>query len=689
MNSLRVVLGRAGERILRRVNSTRGESDLKFESLIISLARAIAASGDHRVTLPTDAKRLGKDPKQIKIGFFGNIANNAYNFTNCLRRLGYDAELVIEDGFFDAFLLNRPFWEDMEIECSSYEEGLLHENGWVQPSYVRRVVYDKALHDRFERRYSAIPEVQERYRNEFGIDLPADRALLLAQQMGHWPYLLAMKRYDVIQFSGAPISMGPFCPRPYVVFPTGSDLFISPFEENLFGLLMRAGYRQAAHILVPETNYPEYLGRLGWLSAVTFAPLMLDTETYAPGDGTETRTEWARRAGGTKFLLSACRQSWEWKGNDRLVRAFETFTKTAGQDWRLVLLEWGQDVEATKRLIEDLGLGNRVIWEKLSSKPRLRKLQQAAHLVADQFVMEGYGTTVLEGMSAGKPIILTSRRTRSRAYPMGPPPFIAASSPDEIHAALIQACNDGFITERGRESLDWVRNHHGYLAIAPVYVTAYLRALGLESAPLASADREVCVRQVSQVSQNSDLADIQGLLNHITQLHRHLRQDIMEKYDRSLPLADELTDRWERARYLGFGEGSSIYDNVLVIGNVKVGKNTWIGPGCILDGSGGLEIGSNCSVAAGAHIYSHDTIEWALSGGVQGYKRSPTKVGDACYIGPYSVITAGVTVGNHCLIGALSLVTGDVSDNTFVAGTPATIRGKVEIGENSTITIVS
>ena len=30
---------------------------------------------------------------------------------------------------------------------------------------------------------------------------------------------------------------------------------------------------------------------------------------------------------------------------------------------------------------------------------------------------------------------------------------------------------------------------------------------------------------------------------------------------------------------------------IMIIGDVKVGKNTWIGPNVILDGSGGLEIG--------------------------------------------------------------------------------------------------
>ncbi len=82
-----------------------------------------------------------------------------------------------------------------------------------------------------------------------------------------------------------------------------------------------------------------------------------------------------------------------------------------------------------------------------------------------------------------------------------------------------------------------------------------------------------------------------------------LQHDINEKWQRTLPFGDYIVDRWKKAECLGFGEGSTIYDSSLVFGDVKVGKNTWIGPFTILDGSGGLEIGSNCSISAGVQIY--------------------------------------------------------------------------------------
>ena len=104
------------------------------------------------------------------------------------------------------------------------------------------------------------------------------------------------------------------------------------------------------------------------------------------------------------------------------------------------------------------------------------------------------------------------------------------------------------------------------------------------------------------------------LLEELRSLLQCESERVREQWSRSLPFADYLVDRWKKARELGFGEGSSVYDSVLVLGDVRVGKGTWVGPFAVLDGSGGLEIGDNCSISAGVQIYSHDTVAWAVSG---------------------------------------------------------------------------
>jgi acetyltransferase-like isoleucine patch superfamily enzyme len=157
------------------------------------------------------------------------------------------------------------------------------------------------------------------------------------------------------------------------------------------------------------------------------------------------------------------------------------------------------------------------------------------------------------------------------------------------------------------------------------------------------------------------------------------------KYNRVVSFGDLFIDRGEKAKFLGFGEGTTIYDSSLVVGDVKVGKNTWIGPFTILDGSGGLEIGDNCSIASGVQIYSHETVFWALSGGKMEYTMAETTIGDCCYIGPNTVVKMGVKIGNHCLVGANSLVNIDLEDYTIASGSPCKIIGRVRIDENGEV----
>jgi hypothetical protein len=64
----------------------------------------------------------------------------------------------------------------------------------------------------------------------------------------------------------------------------------------------------------------------------------------------------------------------------------------------------------------------------------------------------------------------------------------------------------------------------------------------------------------------------------IRDLIADLARERRQRFHRDVSVGDLLTDRWETPREYGFGEGTSCYDNVLILGDVKVGKNCWIGP---------------------------------------------------------------------------------------------------------------
>lgn len=164
------------------------------------------------------------------------------------------------------------------------------------------------------------------------------------------------------------------------------------------------------------------------------------------------------------------------------------------------------------------------------------------------------------------------------------------------------------------------------------------------------------------------------LLQWLRELLIERRSEVKQEYSRVLPFGEYIVDRWDKAHALDFGEGSSVYDSAYVYGDVTVGENTWVGPFVILDGSGGLSIGSNCSISAGVQIYTHDSVKWATSGGLEPLQYSGTTIGNNCYIGPNCVISKGITVGEGCVIGANSVVLADVPAFSKVAGSPAVLK---------------
>jgi acetyltransferase-like isoleucine patch superfamily enzyme len=182
---------------------------------------------------------------------------------------------------------------------------------------------------------------------------------------------------------------------------------------------------------------------------------------------------------------------------------------------------------------------------------------------------------------------------------------------------------------------------------------------------------------------------LEHLQAELSALRDELRRRTRERWDRDLPFDELLFDRWERARFLGFGADASIYQNSYVYGDVSVGAKTWIGPLVILDGSGGsLRIGSNCSISAGVQIYTHDSVRRALSGGEADLERGPVEIGDDCYIGPNVIITKGVTIGSRSAVGAGSFVNRDIPPNTIAIGSPARSVGSVERSADGEIRLV-
>lgn len=156
------------------------------------------------------------------------------------------------------------------------------------------------------------------------------------------------------------------------------------------------------------------------------------------------------------------------------------------------------------------------------------------------------------------------------------------------------------------------------------------------------------------------------------------RDAMRDKYNRVLPSGEYLFNRFDKAPYLNCGKNSSVYDTAVVMGDVEIGENVWVGPYTLLEGSNEkLKIGNFVSIDAGVMIYTHDSTKYYVSGGTAPFEKGSVTIGDYSVIGTMSIITYNVSIGRHCVIGANSFVNCDVPDNSIAAGNPAKVIGKV------------
>ena len=164
---------------------------------------------------------------------------------------------------------------------------------------------------------------------------------------------------------------------------------------------------------------------------------------------------------------------------------------------------------------------------------------------------------------------------------------------------------------------------------------------------------------------------------------RERARGLTRQYNRTTP-----DERDERRRLLeallgGVGDGCHVEPPFRCdYGyNTHVGEHTYVNVDCVVLDVCRVEVGRNCDVGPGVHIYAAthplDAAERA-SGAEYG---APVTVGENVWLGGRAVLNPGVTVGDNAVVASGAVVTEDVPANVVVGGNPATVIREVDADE--------
>lgn len=404
----------------------------------------------------------------MKIGLYCGLANNMYVFAHGLAKQGFDVCFIRDRS--DRYPMSQPVWEDIPFRMDYSDVPLAAFWPWSKWNEFENDLKWNApewLYDPLSEPDAKLAVTPSRKQGLL------DTAFLerYARVPHRAPVLRKMQSCDVLLVSGVEGSvLANASGRPYVIYPFGGDLMIAAgmLQPKVYLVRSRLMHAMVTRQLVaayanavciashePTALLTDFYGTEHFLRKHKVTRIAMPFPVRKRGDKAARRQQMERLLGDLGVKMPSCqylgfvpsRVDYEWKGQDRLLRALVRLGRQGkASNVHMIFSGWGRDFDKARQFVHDNSLGERITFLDCAlSKPLLYQFFLNADFVVDQFIIGMCGTSALEAMACGAPIITWINTAADR--PWGFPPVLQARTEDEIAAVL------GDLSE-GRLNLD-------------------------------------------------------------------------------------------------------------------------------------------------------------------------------------------------------------------------------------------
>lgn len=297
-----------------------------------------------------------------------------------------------------------------------------------------------------------------------------------------WRRLL--KNYDLVHAYATDPIIPLLAGVPYVAFEHGTIRNI-PFEGTPQGRMCALSYRCSDWAVITNADNLSSARRLG-IERFTFVPHPVNENGISDTSAAQKlRQELGARLGAMFLVFHPSRQHWsdarhpDWeKGNDIFLRGFARFVHETNGGAAAVLVDWGATVEESRRLIDELGIAEKIIW--VQPMPHLKMIEyiMACDLVADQFFLGAFGSTLPKALACGRPTMLYLDEAIHKECFEEMPPVLNARTEIQVFEQLYRLwTNPAGASELQRAGRSWYEKFHSNRTIANKLTCIYASAL--------------------------------------------------------------------------------------------------------------------------------------------------------------------------------------------------------------------